>query len=105
MLPPWWKQVCDPLFLDFKRPLKHKDTTNSSDFGVPLLLPAPRFGAYECDTPWNLANAIMHAVGPLTGTASGENGGGEGDTFIRLALHHVANIAFREQQSFHDLHW
>ncbi|KAF8961980.1 Metallo-dependent phosphatase-like protein [Flammula alnicola] len=44
----------------------------------PLVLPAPRFGAYECDTPWNLASAVMHAVGPLTGTASGKNKGGEG---------------------------
>ncbi|KIJ51843.1 hypothetical protein M422DRAFT_157627 [Sphaerobolus stellatus SS14] len=32
-------------------------------------LPAPRFGAFACDTPWNLANAVMHAIGPLTGTS------------------------------------
>ena len=33
----------------------------------------------------------MHAIGPLTGTASGKNNGGAGDIlFIRLALHHVA---------------
>ena len=66
--------------------------TNSSSFGVPLLLPAPRFGAFECDTPWNLANAVMHAIGPLTGTASGKNNGGAGDLFIRLALHCVAYV-------------
>ncbi|KAF8589284.1 hypothetical protein K439DRAFT_1525920 [Ramaria rubella] len=30
--------------------------------------PAPRFGAYECDTPWDLAGAVMHAIGPLTGS-------------------------------------
>ncbi|KAF8589774.1 hypothetical protein K439DRAFT_1612572 [Ramaria rubella] len=34
---------------------------------VPLL-PAPRFGAYECDTPWDLAGAVMHAILPLTGS-------------------------------------
>ncbi|KAF8521774.1 Metallo-dependent phosphatase [Hysterangium stoloniferum] len=33
-------------------------------------LPAPRFGAYECDTPWMLSNTIMHAIGPLTGINS-----------------------------------
>ncbi|KDR69557.1 hypothetical protein GALMADRAFT_104017 [Galerina marginata CBS 339.88] len=41
-----------------------------------LLLPAPRFGSFECDTPWNLASAVMHAIGPLTGTANGTNHGG-----------------------------
>ncbi|KAF8519459.1 hypothetical protein JB92DRAFT_2828467 [Gautieria morchelliformis] len=34
-------------------------------------LPAPRFGAFDCDTPWNLVGAVLHAIGPLTGTESG----------------------------------
>ncbi|KAF8528594.1 Metallo-dependent phosphatase-like protein [Gautieria morchelliformis] len=45
-----------------------------SNFALPpgqFSLPAPRFGAYDCDTPWNLAGAVLHAIGPLTGTGSG----------------------------------
>ena len=35
----------------------------------------------------------MHAIGPLTGTASGKNNGGAGDIlFVRLILHRVAHI-------------
>ena len=34
----------------------------------------------------------MHAIGPLTGTASGKNKGGAGDLFIRLALHYLAYV-------------
>ena len=34
----------------------------------------------------------MHAIGPLTGTASGKNNGGAGDLFIRFALHHAAYV-------------
>lgn len=40
-----------------------------------LLLPAPRFGAYLCDTPWLLANAVMHAIGPLTGVNPEDSNG------------------------------
>ncbi|KAF7347369.1 SER THR protein phosphatase family protein [Mycena venus] len=34
----------------------------------PHLLPAPRFGAYTCDTPMALAMAAVQAIPPLTGT-------------------------------------
>lgn len=40
-----------------------------------ILMPAPRFGSFECDSPWLLANAVMHAIGTLTGTK------GEPETF------------------------
>ena len=103
MLPSWSKQVRNHIF----QILNGSETRgiNSSSFGVPLLSPAPRFGAFFCDTPWNLANAVMHAIGPLTGTASGENNGGAGDIFIRLELHRVAYIGNRKQKSLHNLHW
>ncbi|KAF8589271.1 Metallo-dependent phosphatase [Ramaria rubella] len=42
--------------------------TNALNSPTPLL-PAPRFGSFECDTPWSLASAVMHAVAPLTGSA------------------------------------
>jgi hypothetical protein len=31
--------------------------------------PAPLYGAYECDTPYDLGLAALQAVGPLTGTS------------------------------------
>lgn len=37
-----------------------------------ISLPAPRFGAYECDSPRLLINAVMHAIGSLTGTTTGQ---------------------------------
>ncbi|OJD35498.1 ser thr protein phosphatase family protein [Diplodia corticola] len=33
-----------------------------------ISFPAPLFGAYECDTPYDLSLAALQAVGPLTGT-------------------------------------
>ncbi|KAG7099737.1 hypothetical protein E1B28_001552 [Marasmius oreades] len=36
-----------------------------------ILFPAPRFGAFHCDTPFSLAMAAMEAIPPLTGTKDG----------------------------------
>ena len=36
--------------------------------GGGLSYPAPMYGAYECDTPYDLGLAALQAVGPLTGT-------------------------------------
>lgn len=33
-----------------------------------IVLPAPRFGAYQCDTPYDLAMSAMEAIPVLTGT-------------------------------------
>lgn len=38
--------------------------TNASAMSVP----APRYGAYQCDTPWDLALSAMAAIPVLTGT-------------------------------------
>jgi len=35
-------------------------------------LPAPMFGSYECDTPYDLGLAALQAVGPLTGTSKSD---------------------------------
>ncbi|EKG18441.1 Metallo-dependent phosphatase [Macrophomina phaseolina MS6] len=37
-----------------------------------IALPAPLYGAYKCDTPYNLGLAALQAVGPLTGTGKDE---------------------------------
>lgn len=45
--------------------------TNSLNANLPdgqISLPAPLFGAFECDTPLDLGLAALQAVGPLTGT-------------------------------------
>jgi hypothetical protein len=34
-----------------------------------ISLPAPAFGTFECDTPYDLGLAALQAVGPLTGTS------------------------------------
>ncbi|KAK7718886.1 hypothetical protein SLS57_005996 [Botryosphaeria dothidea] len=34
-----------------------------------VALPAPLYGAYKCDTPYDLGLAALQAVGPLTGTS------------------------------------
>ena len=50
------------------------DTYNSASQDQ-VLLPASAYGAYKCDTPYDLALAALEAVGPLTGT-----GGTDGDS-------------------------
>lgn len=37
-----------------------------------VLLPAPAYGSFLCDTPYDLALAALQAVGPLTGTGTGK---------------------------------
>ncbi|KAL1631205.1 hypothetical protein SLS56_004452 [Neofusicoccum ribis] len=37
-----------------------------------VALPAPLYGAYKCDTPYDLGLAALQAVGPLTGTTKDE---------------------------------
>lgn len=41
---------------------------NSALSGGRISLPAPLYGAYQCDTPYYLGLAALQAVGPLTGT-------------------------------------
>lgn len=36
-----------------------------------VLLPAPAYGSFHCDTPYDLALAALQAVGPLSGTGKG----------------------------------
>ena len=36
-------------------------------------LPAPLYGAYKCDTPYDLGTAALQAIGPLTGVGAGES--------------------------------
>ncbi|KAK4702045.1 hypothetical protein P7C70_g4182, partial [Phenoliferia sp. Uapishka_3] len=42
--------------------------SNSTSVALPSQLPAPRYGAYQCDTPYDLAMAAMEAIPILTGT-------------------------------------
>jgi hypothetical protein len=37
-----------------------------------ITFPAPAYGAFKCDTPYNLGLAALAAVGPLTGTGKGK---------------------------------
>lgn len=37
------------------------------------LLPAPAYGYFLCDTPYDLGLAVLQAIGPLTGTGKGKN--------------------------------
>lgn len=37
------------------------------------LLPAPAYGSFHCDTPYDLGLAALQAVGPLTGTGKGKH--------------------------------
>ncbi|KAJ5887804.1 hypothetical protein N7495_007845 [Penicillium taxi] len=38
-----------------------------------VLIPASAYGAFKCDTPYDLALAALQAVGPLTGTGKGDS--------------------------------
>lgn len=46
--------------------------SNANNTGIPsgdISYPAPLYGAYECDTPYDLGLAALQAVAPLTGTS------------------------------------
>ncbi|OJJ33781.1 hypothetical protein ASPWEDRAFT_173212 [Aspergillus wentii DTO 134E9] len=38
-----------------------------------IVLPAPAYGSFRCDAPYDLALAALEAVGPLTGTGDGKD--------------------------------
>jgi hypothetical protein len=38
-----------------------------------ISLPAPLFGSFKCDSPWDLLAAAMEAIEPLTGINNGKN--------------------------------
>jgi hypothetical protein len=38
-----------------------------------VLLPAPAYGTFKCDTPYDLGLAALQAIGPLTGTGKGKD--------------------------------
>ncbi|EPS29716.1 hypothetical protein PDE_04666 [Penicillium oxalicum 114-2] len=54
----------------------HLDQENS------VFLPASAYGAFKCDTPYDLALSALQAVGPLTGT-----GRGQGETSLAWTLY------------------
>lgn len=41
----------------------------NSNFNGSISVPAPLYGYFECDTPYDLGLAALQAVGPLTGTS------------------------------------
>ncbi|EIW86935.1 sphingomyelin phosphodiesterase [Coniophora puteana RWD-64-598 SS2] len=45
-----------------------RTNVNNSESPQTPLLPASRFGAYKCDTPYSLLLSAMEAIPPLTGT-------------------------------------
>lgn len=48
-----------------------RSNANNSDISVgDTSYPAPLFGAYHCDAPYDLALSALQAVGPLTGTSN-----------------------------------
>ncbi|EIW79572.1 sphingomyelin phosphodiesterase [Coniophora puteana RWD-64-598 SS2] len=48
-----------------------RKNVNITDSPQTVLFPAPRFGAYLCDTPYSLLLSAMEAIPPLTGTEEG----------------------------------
>ncbi|OMP82605.1 Sphingomyelin phosphodiesterase 2 [Diplodia seriata] len=48
------------------------DVENSALGSSQISFPAPLFGAYTCDTPYDLGLAALQAVAPLTGTSKDE---------------------------------
>ena len=49
--------------------------TNANNENVPngqVSMPAPLFGAFKCDSPYNLVTAALQSIGPLTGVAPNE---------------------------------
>lgn len=51
-----------------------------------VVLPASLYGAYTCDSPYDLVLAALQAVGPLTGTGTGTGGKGDMDA-LALTLY------------------
>ncbi|MCJ1477263.1 hypothetical protein MMC13_005934, partial [Lambiella insularis] len=50
--------------------------TNNVDKALPtgqISIPAPLYGAYKCDTPYDLGTAALEAIGPLTGVVGNES--------------------------------
>ncbi|KAJ5115155.1 hypothetical protein NUU61_000914 [Penicillium alfredii] len=46
---------------------KYNDLSKSK-----ALLPAPAYGSFKCDSPYDLVLAVLQAIGPLTGTGKGK---------------------------------
>lgn len=44
--------------------------TAPSTSNASIVFPAPLYGAYKCDSPYNLALAALQSIGPLTGTSA-----------------------------------
>lgn len=43
-----------------------------------VFLPAPPYGSFKCDSPYDLGLAALQAIGPLTGTQNGKENGKQG---------------------------
>jgi hypothetical protein len=48
-----------------------QNNPNSSAAKGQVLLPAPYYGSFKCDSPYGLGLAALQALGPLTGTSKG----------------------------------
>ncbi|KAH8433053.1 PPN1 endopolyphosphatase family protein [Aspergillus melleus] len=46
---------------------------HNAEFEDQVVLPAPVYGAYKCDTPYDLTLAALEALAPLTGTGEGKD--------------------------------
>lgn len=46
---------------------------NPNPGNASILLPAPLYGTFKCDSPYNLGLAALQAIGPLTGTGGNTN--------------------------------
>lgn len=46
---------------------------HNAEFEDQVVLPASAYGAYKCDTPYDLTLAALEALAPLTGTGEGED--------------------------------
>ncbi|MCJ1382360.1 hypothetical protein MMC17_005473 [Xylographa soralifera] len=49
------------------------NVVNSAEPNGSISLPAPLYGAYKCDTPYDLGTAALEAIAPLTGVAGNES--------------------------------
>lgn len=50
-----------------------RENEYNAQFEDQVLLPASAYGAYKCDTPYDLALAAMESIGPLAGTTNGSS--------------------------------
>lgn len=69
----------------------NSSANSSSPFSA--LLPAPRFGAYRCDTPLALVMSALEAIPPLTNTSATTTGQGGGFDFALYTGDLVAHDA------------